>query len=426
MVTSHVEGQSPPITRESVQPLPPARHPPPMSHRHNRTNQHRTTPRWAVALLMALAALSVVAWIPISRALRVPDERAVVLYQLSDLVTRERDSYLAGTTLAADGPDAMRSAAALRHWRHVAIDQLLTGSGAVVPGDLVPRIRAFQALIDQQLRFEDEAQPLTARAQGLEQVRRDYADLVSDLETGAATAAADGRASDAWESLVLFGFAMAAGIVVLVLFMVLQRRNAALEFGAGRRVALEGEQRRLRALIGASHDLIVVIDAEGRISWASPSVATFLGIPEDQVIGFAPTDLVHPDDLPTWRWRSTGLRSGADSPVRVECRIRPGGQDAEDRWVEIVATNAIREPGIGGLILTGRDITEQRMATDELETRERELRELMEHVNGVFYRAELGGRSVDLRQPPDHRDAGLDARRVDGRPGPVGPQHPPR
>ena len=383
-------GQSPPTTRESVQPSPRHELPRPMITRRTRASQHRTTPRWAVALLMALAALSVVAWIPISRALRVPDERAVVLYRLADLVTRERDAFLAANPVTADGPDGLREIAGLRQWRHAEIDRLMTDAGPVVPGDLRLRILAFQDLVDRQLRFQDEAQPITARVQGLEEVRSRYASLVADLESIAGSSAIEGRASDAWESLILFGFASIAGVFVLVLFVVLQRRNAALEFGAGRRVALEEEQRRLRALIGASHDLIVVIDAEGRISWASPSVAAFLGIPEERVVGFAPTDVIHPDDLREVALALATLRTTTTAdPIRVECRIRPGGEVDDDRWVEILAVNAIREPGIGGIILTGRDITEQRRATDELETRERELRELMEHVTGVFYRAEL-------------------------------------
>jgi diguanylate cyclase (GGDEF)-like protein/PAS domain S-box-containing protein len=353
--------------------------------------KHRTTPRWAVALLMALAALSVVAWIPISRALRTPDERAVVLYQLADLVTKERDAALAAQPIEpADGPGSMRSAATAHAERHTAISTLLADTGPLVPDDLRAEVAAFQALADRQLRFADEADPLTARTLRIEQIRRSYAGLMDELERTASASALAGRASDAWESLILFGLAMVAGVFVVVLFVILQRRNAALEYGAGRRAALEGEQRRLRALIGASHDLIVVIDGEGRIAWASPSVSTFLGIDEADVIGFEPTSLVNPEDLPDMQAAFLDLRTGDEpGPVRVECRIRSAGANDEERWVEIIASNGMGEPGIGGLILTGRDITEQRLATDALETRERELRELMEHVNGVFYRAEL-------------------------------------
>jgi diguanylate cyclase (GGDEF)-like protein/PAS domain S-box-containing protein len=342
-------------------------------------------------MLMALAALSVVAWIPISKALRAPDERAVVLYQLADLITRERDASLGmKPTAAADGPDSVQNMAATHLERHQEITTLLSGSGSLVPDEIRAAVGDFLELADRQLRFIDEADPITARTISIEQLRERYAVLMRDLEGSAAASALAGRASDAWESLILFGLATVAGVFVVVLFVILQRRNAALEYGAGRRAALEGEQRRLRALIGASHDLIAVVDGEGRIGWASPSVSSFLGIDESAVIGFQPTSLVNPEDLPGVQAALLDLRSGVEpGPIRVECRIRAAGQNDEERWVEIVASNGLSEPGIGGLILTGRDITEQRRATDELETRERELRELMEHVNGVFYRAEL-------------------------------------
>lgn len=342
-------------------------------------------------MLMALAALSVVAWIPISKALRTPDERAVVLYQLADLVTKERDAALASqATAAADGPESIRAAAATHADRHLAIVTLLAEAGPLVPKALSDSVADFQDLADRQQRFAGEADPLTARLLGLEQIRQSYAVLMDELEHAASASALAGRASDAWESLILFGLATIAGFFVLVLFVTLQRRNAALEFGAGRRAALEGEQRRLRALIGASHDLIVVVGDDGAIQWASPSVSSFLGIEESAVVGFDPTSLVNPDDLPEMQAAMRQLRAGTEpGPIRVECRIRSGGSGDEERWVEILASNGHDEPGIGGLVLTGRDITEQRLATDELETRERELRELMEHVNGVFYRAEL-------------------------------------
>ncbi len=364
---------------------------PPVPVADHRRTKSRTTPRWAVLALMGLVAASVVAWIPVSRTLRVPDDRAVVLYRLADLVTGERDAYLESTFRAADGPAAMDDAQATHEWRHQRMTTLLEEAGSLVPEDIRGMIHAFQETTDHRSRFKGELGPGITRSLAGEQVRREYAGLMSVLGSRASASAQAGRASDAWESLILFGFAMLAGVGVVVLFVLLQRRNAALEFGAGRRTALMGEQRRLRALIGASSDLITVVDEQGRIIWASPSVAAFLGIDEDEVAGFRPTSLVHPDDLPAAQATLGALRRGEVSgPVRVECRIRSNGAGGQERWVEIAVWDGTAEPGIEGLVLTGRDVTQQRQATEELEARERELRELMEHVNGVFYRAELG------------------------------------
>jgi len=77
------------------------------------------------------------------------------------------------------------------------------------------------------------------------------------------------------------------------------------------------------------------------------------------------------------------------TPARLECRVRPVAE-GQDRWMEITVNDATAEPGIEGLVITGCDITQQRAARLALAAREREMRELMEHVNGIFYRAELG------------------------------------
>ncbi|MFN8619786.1 MAG: EAL domain-containing protein [Chloroflexota bacterium] len=352
---------------------------------------HRTTPSWAVVLLMAVVALAVVASVPVSHALRAAHERATLVYRLADLVNRERDASWNALALGYGAPPSAIRSATEGTTQHEELVKVLGDLAPVLPDGLAEQVQAFEDLVDQQLQLVAEARPIAARELERLQVRAAYQELIKQIDAAAVKAADQSKVADAWETAVLMVIAIVAMAVVLVLFAVLQRRNAAYEFGAGRRFALEEEGRRLRALISASSDLIVVIDDAGKVTWASPSVAAMMGRAEQDVIGTTPSSLMHPDDLPLMAAGLARLRAGTDvGPQRFECRVRLGADGTDERWMEIIVADGRNEPGIGGLILTGHDVTERRRATDERAARERELRELVEHVNGVFYRCELG------------------------------------
>jgi len=351
----------------------------------------RTTPTWAVVALMVVVALTVVASIPVSRALRGPRDEAARLVRLTDLIHRERDFALDTPSGGLGSLDATRAAVASHATRHAAIDQVLVDLGSALPHALVVHIGAFGALVDQQHELAPDAAAAAARALDRVRVEAAYQEILGELDTLAALADVAAAEAEVLESLALAVRALLAMAVVLALFLVLQRRNATVEFGAGRRDALNGEQRRLRALIAASSDLTIVLDAEGRVTWASPSVAAATGLPESQLLGTVLRGYLHPDDRERVVTELSALRRGEiASPFRIEYRILLGDRRRDERWLEVVAANAMDEPGINGIILNGRDITEQHDARAELQVRERDLRELMNHVNGVFYRSERG------------------------------------
>jgi PAS domain-containing protein len=61
--------------------------------------------------------------------------------------------------------------------------------------------------------------------------------------------------------------------------------------------ALQKSEKRFRALIANAGDLIVVIDMDGIIQFASPSSERILGYKPEDAIGINFTEWVHPDDL---------------------------------------------------------------------------------------------------------------------------------
>jgi len=56
------------------------------------------------------------------------------------------------------------------------------------------------------------------------------------------------------------------------------------------------ESDRFRALADHATELVAEFDEDGRCLYASPSYRTLLGIDPSQLVGRAPTRLIHPDD----------------------------------------------------------------------------------------------------------------------------------
>ena len=77
---------------------------------------------------------------------------------------------------------------------------------------------------------------------------------------------------------------------------------------------------RFRSLIDKTWDLIVVIEADLRIAYITPSSERVLGYPPGELQGRPFTEIVHPDDAPTARL--TISSGSAATPRRSVFEIR--------------------------------------------------------------------------------------------------------
>ena len=129
-----------------------------------------------------------------------------------------------------------------------------------------------------------------------------------------------------------------------------------IEAEAARRLS----ESRFRALVQNSHDLVSIYDDQGRFVFASPSHSRVLGYAPEELLGQPAIDLLHPSE------REAVAQSFAEQllitgiPVPVEHRIRH--RDGSWRWIEAVAILLTHEPGIGGILVNARDVTDRRRA----------------------------------------------------------------
>ena len=130
-----------------------------------------------------------------------------------------------------------------------------------------------------------------------------------------------------------------------------------------RAVERRGEDR-LRALIRHSSDLVTVIGPDALVRWQSESMRHVLGHDADPLVGAPLTDLVHPEDVPLAQafFAAAAERLGPAGAINLRLR------DASGAWrsVEIVAENRMDDPGVDGILLNIRDVSDRLALEDQL------------------------------------------------------------
>ncbi len=125
-----------------------------------------------------------------------------------------------------------------------------------------------------------------------------------------------------------------------------------------------------RSLIEDGVDVISVLDKNGLMKYASPSMYRELGYAEADMIGHAPSEHIHPDDLQ--RVRAAFDKVSPESAILEPINYR--FQAADGRWlhIETHGRNQYNHEAVRGFVLISRDVTRQRHAELALtETQER-------------------------------------------------------
>jgi PAS domain S-box-containing protein len=172
--------------------------------------------------------------------------------------------------------------------------------------------------------------------------------------------------------------------------------------------ALRLSERRFRALVQKSPDVISVFDAEGQVLYQSQSMERILGDKAGARVGESIFDsaLVHPDDLDRAREFFVETRTNPGVSVKAELRLR--GADGSWRHIEATGKNLLHDLAVGGIAVNYRDISERtrdqqqiRELNEELERRIEDrtasLVEANEELESFSYSV-----SHDLRAPLRH------------------------
>ena len=128
--------------------------------------------------------------------------------------------------------------------------------------------------------------------------------------------------------------------------------------------ALRASEERYRLVANSMHDVVTLLEPDGRVLFISPSVTDRLGWPVEDVIGRNAFDYVHPDDRQRLEHRmhlAAELQDSAAIAWRCHCH------DGSWRWLETNTTVLPEDvSGRQRVLWTSRDITDRRNLEDQL------------------------------------------------------------
>ncbi len=136
---------------------------------------------------------------------------------------------------------------------------------------------------------------------------------------------------------------------------------------------LKASESRLRAIIEHALELVVILDPAGRVTYSSPSVTRILGYVISEKIGTSVEDLIHPEDRETYAGALAELLQAPGTFRTLEIRVMH--RDGTSRLLEAISQNALEVPGVHGIVVNARDITERRQAELERQTMEAKIQQ---------------------------------------------------
>ncbi len=145
---------------------------------------------------------------------------------------------------------------------------------------------------------------------------------------------------------------------------------------------LRKSERKFRTYLENTSDLIVIVDINRIVRYASPSLKRILGYEPEEIVGRM-VSFVYPDDAHLL------------AEPRIQSRLHPGipmgplevrhlHKDGSIRYLELTGTFFIDESGEGYTVMNCRDTTERRLAEDALRIARLQL-ETATDLTGVVY-----------------------------------------
>ncbi|MGE3570825.1 MAG: PAS domain S-box protein [Burkholderiales bacterium] len=113
---------------------------------------------------------------------------------------------------------------------------------------------------------------------------------------------------------------------------------------------------RYRALVESSSEALVLLDAEGRVQYASAAMQRIVGFEAADAIGRYGLDFVQAEDRASVQAAFGELREqpGARRTLRVRFRHKDGGE----RLLESTLANQLHEPDVAAMVCSYRDLSE--------------------------------------------------------------------
>jgi PAS domain S-box-containing protein len=142
--------------------------------------------------------------------------------------------------------------------------------------------------------------------------------------------------------------------------------------------AIRASERRFRALVERSFDVVALLSADGVIQYVTPGSVHVIGYPPEEFVGRNAFELMHPDDVE----RVGGLFQQLlrEPGISLTAVFQYRHKDGTWRWIEATGLNLITEPAVGAVVVNFHDVTPTKQAEEALREADRRKDEFLAMV----------------------------------------------
>lgn len=166
---------------------------------------------------------------------------------------------------------------------------------------------------------------------------------------------AEGLSNTAWAAIAVVSSVSSVALCVALL------KSA---WVAHELATFSDRERRFEGLVENSSDVLVVVNTDKEIIYASPSTRHIYGVGPDELIGESLDALVAANDRA--RVRSLFAMAGIQDSGVITAEWRATRSDGDERHVEVLLRNLSEEKSIGGTVLNIRDVTDRKELQEQL------------------------------------------------------------
>jgi PAS domain S-box-containing protein len=137
-------------------------------------------------------------------------------------------------------------------------------------------------------------------------------------------------------------------------------------------------QKRYQALIENSSDLILVVEEDATITYASPSIRNITGVEPEDVEGRNSLTFIHDDDRDEFEEMVDEILENPGERRRQEYRT----YTADGDWIYLEASvwNLLDNPFVEGIVVNAREITERKKREEEIRQKNQQLEQANEQL----------------------------------------------
>ncbi|WP_407270461.1 EAL domain-containing protein [Radiobacillus sp. PE A8.2] len=128
---------------------------------------------------------------------------------------------------------------------------------------------------------------------------------------------------------------------------------------------LKQSEEKFRSLVQHSYDMIAIVDAQGIITYLSPSIERKLGYNIEDITGHPAVDFICDEDVKYGRERLKEVLNAPNKANHSQIRIKD--KSGKLLHVELVSTNLIDNPNIKGIVVNLRDVTSQKKSYETIQ-----------------------------------------------------------